>query len=136
MEVKRPLHHRLQGRRRTYKLMIVDDSSTMRSIIQSSHNIDQLKLVGSAGNGRDAVELFKKADPDIVTMDLTMPLMDGIECITRLVAMKPSVRILVISALADRDTAVEAMQKGANGFLTKPFTEFQLQEAISALLNL
>jgi two-component system chemotaxis response regulator CheY len=124
-----------QDSRRTFKLMIVDDSSTMRSFIESSHNNDALEVVGSAGDGHAAIELFKTADPDIVTMDLTMPRMDGIECITQLVALKPSVRILVISALNDKDTAVEAMQRGANGFLTKPFTEYQLQEALSTLLK-
>lgn len=124
-----------QDPKRMLKLMIVDDSTTMRSFIEASHNVDRLMLVGTAGDGVAALELFKSTDPDIVTMDLTMPRMDGIECITRLVALKPSVRILVISALADKETALEAMQKGANGFLTKPFTEYQLHEAISALIN-
>jgi two-component system chemotaxis response regulator CheY len=116
-------------------MMIVDDSSTMRSFIESSHNIDALEVVGVASDGYAALELFGTADPDIVTMDLTMPRMGGIECISKLVALKPSVRILVISALADKDTAVEALQQGANGFLTKPFTELQLQQAISTLLK-
>jgi two-component system chemotaxis response regulator CheY len=115
--------------------MIVDDSSTMRTFIESSHHIDALELVGAAGDGVEALEVFKEVDPDIVTMDITMPMMDGIECIRQLVALKPSVRILVISALSDKDTAVEAMQKGANGFLNKPFTEYQLHAAISALLK-
>jgi len=64
-----------------------------------------------------------------------MPHMDGIECIARLVAMKPAIRILVVSALADKATAVEAMERGANGFLNKPFTDRQLNEAIAELLR-
>ena len=72
---------------------------------------------------------------DVVTMDLTMPRMDGIECISHLVALKPEVRILVVSALADKATAVEAMEKGANGFLNKPFTDRQLNEAIAELMR-
>jgi two-component system, chemotaxis family, chemotaxis protein CheY len=135
MEGRTPLYTRALPPRRTYRLMVVDDSITMRTFIESSHNIEELELVGMAGDGEAAIEVFKKVDPDIVTMDLTMPRMDGIECITKLVALKPTVRILVISALADSETAVEAMQKGANGFLTKPFTEFQLQEAITTLLR-
>ena len=82
-----------------------------------------------------ALELFRRTDPDLVTMDLTMPQMDGIECISRLVALKPAVRILVISALADKATAIEAMEKGANGFLHKPFTDRQLNEAIAELIR-
>jgi len=121
--------------KKVYKLMIVDDSNIMRRRIERSQTFEELELVGTASNGLDALELFKRSDPDVVTMDLTMPQMDGIECISRLVSMKPAVRILVISALADKATAVEAMEKGANGFLNKPFTDRQLNEAIAELLG-
>jgi two-component system chemotaxis response regulator CheY len=120
--------------KKSFKLMIVDDSNIMRRRIERSQQFEELTLVGTAGNGVEALELFKKTDPDVVTMDLTMPQMDGIECIGRLVTLKPAVRILVISALADKATAVEAMEKGANGFLNKPFTDRQLNEAIAELL--
>jgi two-component system chemotaxis response regulator CheY len=123
------------GGKRTLKLMIVDDSNIMRRRIERSQQFEQLELVGTAGNGLEALELFKKTDPDVVTMDITMPKMDGIECIARLVAMKPAVRILVVSALADKATAVEAMERGANGFLNKPFTDRQLNEAIAELVR-
>jgi len=121
--------------RRSFKLMIVDDSNIMRRRIERSQQFDELELIGTAGNGLEALELFRKADPDVVTMDLTMPQMDGIECISKLVELKPAVRILVISALADKATAVEAMEKGANGFLNKPFTDRQLNEAIADLIR-
>jgi len=121
--------------RRSFKLMIVDDSNIMRRRIERSQQFEELQLVGTAANGIEAIELFKKTDPDVVTMDLTMPRMDGIECISRLVELKPAVRILVISALADKATAVEAMEKGANGFLNKPFTDRQLNEAIADLMR-
>jgi two-component system, chemotaxis family, chemotaxis protein CheY len=124
-----------KGGKRTLKLMIVDDSSIMRRRIERSQQFQDLELVGTAGNGLEALELFKKTDPDVVTMDITMPQMDGIECIARLVAMKPAVRILVVSALADKATAVEAMERGANGFLNKPFTDRQLNEAIAELVR-
>jgi two-component system chemotaxis response regulator CheY len=121
--------------KRTMKLMIVDDSNIMRRRIERSQQFEDLQLVGTAGNGVEAIELFKRTDPDVVTMDLTMPRMDGIECISHLVALKPEVRILVVSALADKATAVEAMEKGANGFLNKPFTDRQLNEAIAELMR-
>ena len=123
------------GNRRAYKLMIVDDSNIMRRRIERSQQFDEIELVGTAGNGLEALELFRTTDPDVVTMDLTMPQMDGIECISKLVELKPAVRILVISALADKATAVEAMEKGANGFLNKPFTDRQLNEAIADLIR-
>ncbi len=121
--------------KKSFKLMIVDDSNIMRRRIERSNQFDELQLVGTAGNGVEALEMFRKMDPDVVTMDLTMPQMDGIECISKIVALKPEVRILVISALADKATAVEAMEKGANGFLNKPFTDRQLNEAIADLMR-
>ena len=81
------------------------------------------------------MELFRRTNPDVVTMDLTMPEMDGIECVQELVALNPNVLILVVSALADKATAVEAIEKGANGFLCKPFSDRQLNEALEELLS-
>jgi two-component system chemotaxis response regulator CheY len=121
--------------KRSYKLMIVDDSNLMRRRIERSQQFEELELVGTAADGVEALELFKRTDPDVVTMDITMPHMDGIECIARLVDMKPAIRILVVSALADKATAVEAMERGANGFLNKPFTDRQLNEAIAELIR-
>src|ERR1700727_3822144 len=104
------------------KLMIVDDSNIIRRRIERSQQIDRLEVVGAAPNGGDAVELFQRTQPDVVTMDLTMPEMDGIECVERLVAINPNVLILVVSALADKATAVEAIEKGGKRFLCTPFT--------------
>lgn len=120
---------------RLRKLLIVDDSNIMRRRIERSQQIDRLEVVGLASNGLEAIELFLRTDPDVVTMDITMPQMDGIECVGRLVEMKPHVLILVISALADKATAVEAMERGANGFLNKPFTDQQLNAALDELLE-
>ena len=123
------------GGGRSLKLLIVDDSNIMRRRIERSQQFEDLEVVGTAANGIEALEMFRKTDPDVVTMDLTMPQMDGIECISKLVQLKPAVRILVISALADKATAVEAMERGANGFLNKPFTDRQLNEAIAELMS-
>src|SRR6185437_1001473 len=123
------------GGGRSLKLLIVDDSNIMRRRIERSQQFEELEVVGTAGNGVEALEMFRKTDPDMVTMDLTMPQMDGIECISKIVQLKPAVRILVISALADKATAVEAMERGANGFLNKPFTDRQLNEAIAELMT-
>ena len=117
------------------KLMIVDDSNIIRRRIERSQQIARLEVVGAASNGREAVDLFRRTRPDVVTMDLTMPEMDGIECVQELVALNPAVLILVVSALADKATAVEAIEKGANGFLCKPFNDRQLNEALEELLS-
>ena len=115
--------------------MIVDDSNIIRRRIERSQQIARLEVVGAAANGREAVDLFRRTRPDVVTMDLTMPEMDGIACVEQLVALNPRVLILVVSALADKATAVDAIEKGANGFLCKPFTDRQLNDALEELLS-
>jgi two-component system, chemotaxis family, chemotaxis protein CheY len=117
------------------KLLIVDDSNVIRRRIERCQQIEHLQVVGLASNGVEAIEVFRQTDPDVVTMDITMPEMDGIECVEQLVAIKPDVLILIISALADKATAVEAMEKGANGFLNKPFSDRQLNEALAELIG-
>ena len=126
---------RLSARLQPIRMLIVDDSNVVRRRIERSQQIPDLQVVGSAADGREALELFRATDPDVVTMDITMPHMDGIECVEKLVQLKPEVLILVISALADKATAVEAMEKGANGFLHKPFSDRQLNEALEELLR-
>jgi len=116
------------------RLLIVDDSNIIRRRIERSQRLTRLQVVGTARDGREAVERFVETDPDVVTMDITMPHMNGIECVEKLVQMKPGVLILIVSALADKATAVEAMEKGANGFLNKPFSDRQLNEALEELL--
>ena len=120
---------------RPLKMLIVDDSNVTRRRIERSQQIAHLQVVGMASNGLEAIEIFRRTDPDVVTMDITMPQMDGIECVEQLVAIKPDVLILIVSALADKATAVEAMGKGANGFLNKPFSDRQLNEALEELLS-
>jgi two-component system chemotaxis response regulator CheY len=117
------------------RLLIVDDSNIIRRRIERSQRLPQLQVVGTARDGQEAVERFIETDPDVVTMDITMPHMNGIECVEKLVQMKPGVLILIVSALADKATAVEAMEKGANGFLNKPFSDRQLNEALEELLG-
>jgi two-component system chemotaxis response regulator CheY len=117
----------------SYRLMIVDDSNIVRRRIERTQEIPDLEVVGTARNGREALELHARTKPNLVTMDLTMPEMDGIECVRRLVERDPLIKILVISALADKATAIEALETGASGFLCKPFTERQLNDALAKL---
>jgi len=120
---------------RKLKLMICDDSNIIRRKIERELKIDRLQVISTASNGRLAVEAFRKEPADVVTMDITMPEMDGIECVEKLVGIKPDVLILIISALSDKATAIEALKRGANGFLCKPFTDKQLTDALEELLR-
>jgi two-component system chemotaxis response regulator CheY len=117
------------------KLLICDDSNIIRRKIERELKIDRLHVIATASNGRLAVEAFRKEPADVVTMDITMPEMDGIECVEKLVAIKPDVLILIISALSDKATAIEGLKRGANGFLCKPFTDRQLTEALAELIR-
>lgn len=114
-------------------MMIVDDSNIIRSKITRISDSDKFDIVGSASDGIDAMAKFRRLRPKIVTMDLTMPHMDGIDCIKNLVEIDPEVLILVVSALSDEATGIEALERGAAGFLQKPFSENQLREALHEL---
>ena len=118
-----------------YRLMIVDDSNIIRNRIQRLYNSDTFSLVATATNGDDAVEKFKLYKPEVITMDLTMPQMDGLECIEKLVELDPGVRILMVSALSDKATGIKALELGASGFLCKPFSEEELVEALDELVS-
>ncbi len=117
------------------KLMIVDDSNIIRSKITRTLSQHNMEVVATASNGEEAISLFAKTTPDVVTMDLTMPRMDGLECIRALRKLNSNVHILVVSALADKATAIQALKEGAQGFLCKPFSEGDLTEAMDELLG-
>lgn len=117
------------------KLMIVDDSNIIRSKITRTLSQHNMEVIATASNGEEAISLFAKTTPDVVTMDLTMPRMDGLECIRALRKLNSNVHILVVSALADKATAIQALKEGAQGFLCKPFSEADLTEAMDELLG-
>lgn len=112
------------------KMLIVDDSLIVRRKIERETNRADLKTIYSANDGEEAVKVFKRFKPELVTMDLTMPKMEGTECVKELISINPSTVILVISALADKATAIKAVKHGAYGFLCKPFTETELNDAL------
>jgi two-component system chemotaxis response regulator CheY len=117
-----------------HRLMVVDDSNVIRRRIERAHDLPAVEFVGAARNGVEALQMYEQLQPTLVTMDLTMPEMDGAACVEQLVSRDPDLRILVISALADKLTAIEAIEKGACGFLCKPFTDRQLNEALRKLI--
>jgi two-component system chemotaxis response regulator CheY len=118
-----------------FRLLVVDDSNIIRRKISRSCNTELFDIVGTAQNGADAVTKFMSLKPQVMTMDLTMPEMDGIRCVESVMRLDDTVRILVISALSDVSTGIEALEKGARGFLCKPFTDEQLNEALEELVE-
>ena len=120
------------------KLLIVDDSNVIRSRIARAilnPEISNITIVGLARDGVEAIALFKAHKPDAVTMDLTMPNMDGLTCISEMMKITPDIQILVVSALTDKATAIESLKLGARGFLNKPFTDEELVESLQELMD-
>jgi len=117
------------------KMMVVDDSEVIRMKIDNVLRDQDFEIVGTAQNGVEAVKQFAELLPDAITLDITMPLMDGIETIQELMKISPDVRILVVSALADKATLINAMRLGATGFLCKPFTDSDLADAVIELVE-
>jgi len=115
------------------RLLVVDDSNIIRRKIERACSAGRFDVVGLASNGIEALRQHDDLYPHVVTMDLTMPRMDGIECVEKMVARNPAIRILVVSALSDIATGIEALEKGARGFLCKPFTDRQLNDALNEL---
>jgi len=116
--------------------MIVDDSNIIRSRIERVYQNDQdMEIVATASNGRDALQKATHFLPDLITMDLTMPGMDGIQCIKHVDKLDKDIKILVISALSDITTGLEAIENGARGFLCKPFTDEELVDAINKIIE-
>lgn len=120
------------------RMLIVDDSNMIRSRISrvvQTGALSGVSLVGLARNGAEAIRVAKATKPDVVTMDLTMPEMDGIECIRELMVLFPSINILVVSALSDKATAIAALRLGARGFVAKPFSDDELRLALLEVME-
>jgi len=113
------------------KLMIVDDSMISRARIAklaAAMPNWSISIVAQAGDGNEALALAQTHRPELVTMDLTMPGLDGVACTARLTELLPQCRILVVSALSAKSVALNAIKAGAHGFLYKPFTDEQFRE--------
>jgi two-component system chemotaxis response regulator CheY len=120
------------------RLLIVDDSNMIRSRISrvvQDGGLAGISLVGLARNGVEAVRIARTARPEVVTMDLTMPEMDGVQCIGELLRLFPRINILVVSALSDKSTAIAALKMGARGFVAKPFTDDELKMALLDVMD-
>jgi len=116
------------------KVLIVDDSSIIRKVIERQLTSYNIEVVGRAGDGREAVELFKETNPDIVTLDITMPEMDGLQVLEEIIKLNSAVKVMVITAMSDKATGLKAIKLGAKSFLGKPFTEDKLKETFEKLI--
>jgi two-component system, chemotaxis family, chemotaxis protein CheY len=103
------------------RLLVVDDAMIMRKLIRDVAIEAGWEVVGEAPNGAEAVALYEKLRPDLVTMDLVMPVMGGNEALRRIRAADPDARVVVVTALDQKQTLTESIRDGALDFIVKPF---------------
>ena len=116
------------------RILIVDDSllarNTLKTILKGGDHL----VVGDATEGEQAISQYDRLKPDIVTMDITMPNINGIESLKRIMADDPQARIMMISALGQGGKVLEALNNGARHYITKPFESEKVLEAISDVM--
>ena len=113
-------------------LLIVDDAAFMRLNLKNILK-DKYEIVGEAENGIEAVEMYEELEPDYVTMDITMPEMDGLEAIKAIMDIDPEAQIVVCSAMGQQKMVIQAIDAGAKDFIVKPFKD---DRVINALANI
>lgn len=112
------------------RVLIVDDAAFMRMMIKDILEKNGYQVVGEASNGIKAVEIYKAEKPDVVTMDITMPDMDGIEAVKEIKAFDPAAKIIMCSAMGQQTMVMDAIRSGARDFIVKPFQADRVLEAI------
>ena len=117
------------------RILVVDDAAFMRMMIKDSLSKNGFEVVGEAENGQIAVEKYKELKPDLVTMDITMPELDGIGAVKEIKKINPAAVIVMCSAMGQQSMVIEAIQAGARDFIVKPFQADRVVEAIKKALG-
>ena len=117
------------------KILIVDDAKFMRMTLTNILQKGNHEVVGEAANGKEAIELYEELQPELVTMDITMPEMTGIEAVKKIKESDPNAKIIMCSAMGQQKLVVEAIESGAKDFIVKPFDESRVLEAVSRVLG-
>jgi len=115
-------------------VMAVDDSPVSRKMIKKALEPEGFQVVAEAGNGKQAVDLYASVKPDVITMDVTMPVMDGLEAASQIKAINSRQPIIMLSPMGDEDIMVEARQRGINEICSKPFKPDDIINSILKVL--
>jgi two-component system chemotaxis response regulator CheY len=115
-------------------VLVVDDAGFMRLVMKDILEKNGYEVVGEAENGAEAVEQYTRLKPDIVTMDITMPVMDGIEAVQHIRESDPGARIIMCSAMGQQQMVVKAIRAGAKDFVVKPFHRERVLKALENAL--
>ncbi len=115
------------------KVLIVDDAAFMRNMLKDILEEEGYEVAGEAANGEEAVSKYMELRPDVVTMDIVMPLKSGIEAVHEIVSFNKDAKIVMCSALGQESLVMEAIEAGAKDFITKPFKKENVLEIIKKL---
>ncbi|AZS16104.1 MULTISPECIES: response regulator [Paenibacillus] len=118
------------------RILIVDDAAFMRMMVRDILTKNGFEVVGEAQDGAQAIEKYKELHPDLVTMDITMPEMDGIAALKEIKKMDPNAKVIMCSAMGQQAMVIDAIQAGAKDFIVKPFQSDRVIEAINKTLGI
>ncbi|MGE5557389.1 MAG: response regulator [Bacillota bacterium] len=118
-----------------HRILVVDDAAFMRMMIKDILKKGGYDVVGEAEDGIKAVEKFKELKPDLITMDITMPEMDGITAVKEIRKVDPNALIIMCSAMGQQAMVIDAIQAGARDFVVKPFQPDRVLEAIRKVIS-
>ena len=118
----------------SYRILLVDDAQVIRVMLTKILIAAGYEIAGEASNGLEAVEKYKKLNPDLVTMDITMPTMSGIEAVREIKKYDPEAKIIMCSAIGQKSMVIEAIEAGARNYIIKPFEPQKVINVISAVL--
>ena len=108
------------------KILIVDDSRTSRKMLRNILESNGHEIIDEAVNGQEGVQKFQALKPDVVTLDITMPVVDGVEALKMIKALDPESKVVMVTAAGQKNKMIECIKAGANEFLTKPFEQQEI----------
>ncbi len=117
------------------RVLIVDDSAFMRTVLRKMLEEEGFEIVAEAGNGLEAIKMAKEHQPDVVTLDITMPEMDGVTALPGIIAEAPETKVIMCSAMGQQSMVVDAIKAGAKDFIVKPFQKARVVQAIENALG-
>lgn len=117
------------------KILIVDDSRTSRKILKGILEGEGYEIIGEATNGQEGYDKYVELKPDVVTLDITMPVMDGLDALKKIKGEYPDAKVVMVTAAGQKTKMVEAVQSGANEFVSKPFEAEQLKAVIEKIVE-
>ena len=116
------------------KILIVDDSRTSRKMLRSILESKGHEILDEAVNGQDGVQKFQALRPDVITLDITMPIVDGVEALKMIKALDSNAKVVMVTAAGQKNKMIDCIKAGANEFLTKPFDQQEILDVIAKMV--